>query len=198
MKTTGKVLLGVGAAVAGVVVIAGVRRARAAQEGAPAAPGTPAAPGPTSSAATSAQAAANAAQTIVDTTLGNATNMTDTLNPAPPDVNNPAPPGSSIVGWKTSDGRGGSEVSPETNRMANLGVRWSRLERSGFPMGATDDMLVKYASWKTFMVTRLLRTMEGWENQFKNLIVVEDAWKKTHPTFVIDRSDASLGKQPTK
>ena len=221
MKTSSKVLLGVGAVGAGAAIIFGLKKASENSGPVSAAPGTapgaPPAAKPTPAAVNAAQGAATAVASVLENAvgiaqgavgitpqgtvvapgpsspsvpgpLGEAKPMTDILNPAPPDVNNKAPMGSSIVGDKTSDG-----VSAETNRILNLQQRWHRLEVSGFPQGATDDMLIKYTAWKAFGVTRALRTMAGWENQFQNLIKVEDAWKKTHPNFTIDRRDVTAG-----
>lgn len=200
MNTTGKIVLGVGVVGAGIALVVGLRRA--APKGATATPSAPTPgvqPGVPSAAAAAqnaaviatglansilAQAGIAAPGTPTATTAPGAVNapVLDILNPAPPDVNNPAPPGSAIVGQK------------EASRIANLQERWARLEQAGLgpgKAGMTDDILIKYVSWKGFPATRFQHTMEGWENQFRSLNAVEDAWRKTHPSFIIDRRDVT-------
>lgn len=187
MKTSTKVALGLGAiAAVGAVVLA--KKAAEGKDGSSPAPGPSASPSASSS---------SKGPSGKGVELGNKKNVTDEQAPAPPDVNDPAPPGSHIVGWKTDDG-----VSPETNRILNLRERWNRIAKWGQQDPKTGgfkrllpDEVVKYDAWRVFGNTndgRMLRSMVGWETQFLSLESVEDAIHARSPGFVVDRRDVTL------
>lgn len=197
MKTWAKV--GLGALAVGAVAVVVSKRA-AAKDTSPlpsstssTKPTPPGAPGP------SASAPGPAAPTKSGNgySLEEKKNVTDDIAPAPPDVNDPAPPGSHIVGWKTPDG-----ASPEMNRILNLRERWNRIAKwgqmdpkTGFFKRLQPDEVVKYQAWTLFGNTsdgRLLRSMQGWEEQFQSLESVEDTIKKRDGSFVVDRRDVTL------
>lgn len=101
--------------------------------------------------------------------LGRRRNVTDTVSPPAPDTNDPAPPGSLIVGVAHSG------FTAEENRLQNLQRRWWLLERWGWlQKGPSSSALEAYDLWRTFGVKRELRSMKGWEEQFRNLHAVED------------------------
>lgn len=191
MRTSTKVGLGLLGAVGAVGLVVAAKRAAAAKE-------APPPPAPSSSTAPSASSSSPPKGPSGNGyELGNAKNVTDEIAPAPPDVNNPAPPGSHIVG--EADPSDGS--SAEMNRILNLRERWNRIlkwglvdPKSGLPAKGRPDEIVKYDAWRVFGNTsggRILRTMPGWELQFRSLESVEDAIHSRDGSFVIDRRDVT-------
>lgn len=117
-------------------------------------------------------------------TLGHRRNVTDEIDPAPEDVNDPAPPGSPIVG-EAHDG-----FSAEEHRIQNLQRRWRRLERWSFLQRRPPlEVLQSYDRWRTFGTRRELRSMAGWTDQFEALIRAED-WAAARG-FQVRREDTS-------
>lgn len=116
--------------------------------------------------------------------LGTRTNVTDRIAPAAPDTNDPAPPGSPIVGVAHSG------FPAEENRLQNLDRRWDRLVAWGvLRRSPPRSALEAWDRWKTFGVKRELRSMAGWTRQFEDLIAVED-WAASRG-FVVHREDSS-------
>lgn len=190
MQTWTKVVLGA------VVVGGGVAAYGAWKKGrAEASPASSASSAPSASASASPSSSTRTAPNGME--LGNKKNVTDDIAPAPADVNDPAPPGSHIVGWKTPDG-----ALPETNRILNLRERWKRIAmwgqldpKTGSFKRLMPDEILKYQAWTIFGNTsagRMLRSMNGWEQQFLSLESVEDTVKRRDPSFVIDRRDVTL------
>ena len=98
--------------------------------------------------------------------LGIAHPMTDILSPAPIDVNEEPSGDSRIVGKATSN----PKASAETNRIINLARRWKRVRASGH----FSDPMHYENEWLDFGVKRSMRSLAGWEKQFRQLETVED------------------------
>lgn len=115
--------------------------------------------------------------------LGDRKNVTDKVSPAPDDVNDPAPPGSPIVGEAHSG------FPAEEHRIQNLQRRWKLLQRWGALERGPQGLREAWERWRTFGTRREQRSMKGWDKQFRDLIAAED-WAAARG-FRVRREDSS-------